>query len=46
VPAARSDEQAGLGPESIAALQIVVDAAEHLAAAENVERPLLSNSTG
>jgi DNA repair protein RadC len=36
-------EQAGLGPESVAALQLVVDAAEHLAAAENVERPLLDN---
>jgi DNA repair protein RadC len=36
-------QAAGLGDESIAALRVVARAADHLAAAENIERPLLNN---
>jgi DNA repair protein RadC len=36
-------EQAGLAPGSIVALRLVVDAAEHLAAAESIDRPVLNN---
>jgi DNA repair protein RadC len=36
-------EQAGLAPGSITALRLVVDAAEHLAAAESIDRPVLNN---
>ncbi len=36
-------QAAGLGADSIAALTLVVDAADHLAAAERLERPVLNN---